>query len=159
MYETSNDLASTTRRSAIEMLNEHLADAIDLHLQAKQAHWNIKGPNFVGLHELFDRVAAQADEYSDLIAERAVALGYVPDGQARAVAAGSPLSPVAAEAIDFHTLVRAMTDRVAQVSESARERMDRIAEWDAVSQDGLIDVVRALEQQQWMLRAQLSDRA
>ena len=56
------------------MLNEHLADAIDLHLQAKEAHWNIKGPNFVGLHELFDRIAAQADEYSDLIAERAVAL-------------------------------------------------------------------------------------
>ena len=65
MYETSNDLASTTRRSAIAILNELLADAIDLHLQAKQAHWNIKGPNFVGLHELFDRVAAQAGEYSD----------------------------------------------------------------------------------------------
>ena len=62
MYETSNDLASTTRRSAVEMLNEHLADAIDLQLQAKQAHWNIKGPHFVGLHELFDRVAAQSGE-------------------------------------------------------------------------------------------------
>ena len=61
--ETSNDLPPTSRRSAIELLNEHLADAIDLHLQAKQAHWNIKGPNFVGLHELFDRVAAQAAEY------------------------------------------------------------------------------------------------
>ena len=66
MYETSNDLASTTRRSAIAILNELLADAIDLHLQAKQAHWNIKGPNFVGLHELFDRVAAQAGEYLGL---------------------------------------------------------------------------------------------
>ena len=77
MYETSNDLALATRRSVVEMLNEHLADAIDLHLQAKQAHWNIKGPNFVGLHELFDRIAAQADEYADLIAERAVALGGV----------------------------------------------------------------------------------
>jgi starvation-inducible DNA-binding protein len=83
----------------------------------------------------------------------------VPDGQARAVAAGSPLSPVPAGAIEFHMVVRAITDRVAQVSESARERMDRIAERDAVSQDVLIDVVRALEQQQWMLRAQLSDRA
>ena len=72
MYETSNDLSLATRRSLSEMLNEHLADAIDLHLQAKQAHWNIKGPSFVGLHELFDRVAAQADEYSDLIAERDV---------------------------------------------------------------------------------------
>jgi starvation-inducible DNA-binding protein len=94
-----------------------------------------------------------------VVAERAVALGYVPDGQARAVAAGSPLSPVAAEAIESHAVVRAITDRIAQVSESARERMDRIAERDAVSQDVLIDVVRGLEQQQWMLRAQLSDRA
>jgi starvation-inducible DNA-binding protein len=55
-------------------------------------------------------------------------------------------------------VVRAITDRIAQVSETARERMDRIAERDAVSQDVLIDVVRALEHQQWMLRAQLSDR-
>ena len=91
MYETSNDLALTRRRSAIEMLNEHLADAIDLHLQAKQAHWNIKGPNFVGLHELFDRVAAQAVEYSDLIAERAVALGGVARGTLQAVSAQSQL--------------------------------------------------------------------
>ena len=60
MYETSNDLLPTTRRSIVEILNEHLADAIDLQLQAKQAHWNVKGPNFVGLHELFDRVASQA---------------------------------------------------------------------------------------------------
>jgi starvation-inducible DNA-binding protein len=91
MYDTSNDLASTTRRSASEMLNEHLADAIDLHLQAKQAHWNIKGPNFVGLHELFDRIAAQAGEYSDLIAERAVALGGVAQGTLQVVSAQSQL--------------------------------------------------------------------
>ena len=85
MYETSNDLPSTTRRSTIEMLNEHLADAIDLQLQAKQAHWNIKGPTVVGLHELFDRVAAQAGEYSDLIAERVVALVGLSRGTLQAV--------------------------------------------------------------------------
>jgi starvation-inducible DNA-binding protein len=83
----------------------------------------------------------------------------VPDGQARAVAAGSPLSPVAAVATESHVVIRLITDRIAQVSETARERMDRIAERDAVSQDVLIDVVRALEHQQWMLRVQLSDRA
>ena len=60
MYETSNDLSAATRRSMIEVLNEHLADAVDLQLQAKQAHWNIKGPSFVGLHQLFDQVAAEA---------------------------------------------------------------------------------------------------
>ena len=85
MYETRNDLAFAARFSLVDMLNEHLADAIDLHLQAKQAHWNIKGLNFVGLHELFDRIAAQADEYSDLIAERGVALGGVARGTLQAV--------------------------------------------------------------------------
>ena len=75
MYGTSNDLAWTRRRSVVGMLNEHPADAIDRHLQAKQAHWNIKGRNFVGRHALFDGIAAEADAYSDLIAERAAALG------------------------------------------------------------------------------------
>jgi starvation-inducible DNA-binding protein len=91
MYETNNDLSETTRRSVIEILNEHLADAIDLPLQAKQAHWNIKGPNFVGLHALFDQVAAHAREYADEIAERAVALGGVARGTVQVVSAQSQL--------------------------------------------------------------------
>jgi starvation-inducible DNA-binding protein len=80
MFETRNDLPPTTRQAAIEMLNVRLADAIDLERQAQQAHWNVKGPNFVGLHELFDRVALQVREYADEIAERAVALGGVAKG-------------------------------------------------------------------------------
>ena len=91
MFETSNDLAPATRRSAIQLLNEHLADAIDLQLQAKQAHWNIKGPNFTGLHELFERVASQASEYADEIAERAVALGGVARGTLQAVSGQTQL--------------------------------------------------------------------
>jgi starvation-inducible DNA-binding protein len=101
---------------------------------------------------------ASWQDLADVVAERAVALGHVPDGQARAVAAGSSLAPVVAEALEGHIVVRQVVDRVAQVSESTRERMDRIAERDAVSQDVLIQVVRTLEQQQWMLRAQLSGR-
>ena len=60
MYETRNDLAESTRKPVVQLLNERLAEAIDLQLQAKQAHWNVKGPNFVGLHDLFDRVAEAA---------------------------------------------------------------------------------------------------
>ena len=92
MYKTSNDLSPATRRSVSELLNEHLANAIDLHMQAKQAHWNIKGPSFVGLHELFDRVASQARDYADDLAERAVALGGVARGTLQAVSAQSQLS-------------------------------------------------------------------
>ena len=136
-----------------------LQDLIDLSLIGKQLHWAVVGHAFRPVHEQLDELVASWRELSDVVAERAVALGSVPDGQARAVAAGSPLSPVAADAIESRAVVRAITDRIAQVSETARERMDRIAEIDAVSQDVLIDVVRALERQQWMLRAQLSDRA
>ena len=75
------------------------------------------------------------------------------------MAGTSQLSPVAADAVDDHVAVREMIDRVAQVSETARERMDRLGESDAVSHDVPIDVDRKLEEQPWMLRAQLSSRA
>jgi starvation-inducible DNA-binding protein len=140
-------------------LQSTLHELVDLSLIGKQLHWAVVGHAFRPVHEQLDELVESWRELADVVAERAVALGYVPDGQARAVAAGSPLSPVEAEAIESHAVIRAITDRVAQVSETARERMDRIAERDAVSQDVLTDVVRALEHQQWMLRAQLSDRA
>src|SRR3954465_9775783 len=147
------------REASAHELQATLHELVDLALIGKQLHWAVVGHAFRPVHEQLDELVESWRELADVVAERAVALGYVPDGQARAVAAGSPLSPVGAEAIEFHAVVRALADRVAQVSERARERMDRIAERDAVSQDVLIDVVRALEQQQWMLRAQLSDRA
>ena len=153
-------LAEPHQREAIaHELESTMQELVDLSLIGKQLHWAVVGHAFRPVHEQLDELVASWRDLADVVAERAVALGYVPDGQARAVAAGSPLSPVAAEAIDFHALVRAITDRVAQVSESARERMDRMAERDAVSQDVLIDVVRTLEHQQWMRRAQVSDRA
>jgi len=147
------------REALAHELQSTMQELVDLSLIGKQLHWAVVGHAFRSVHEQLDEFVASWRDLADAVAERAVALGYVPDGQARAVAAGSPLSPVTAEAIEFHAVIRAITDRVAQVSESARERMDRIAERDAVSQDVLIDVVRTLEQQQWMLRAQLSDRA
>ncbi len=75
LYPTRNDLPEATRRAMITLLNQQLADALDLGLQAKQAHWNVKGPNFLSLHELFDKVATELDELTDELAERAVELG------------------------------------------------------------------------------------
>ena len=98
-------------------------------------------------------------ELGDTVAERAVALGYVPDGQAQAVSANSQLKPVAHASIEDHAVVRELADRVARASELARERMDRLGELDLASQDVLIEVVRRLEKQQWMVRTQLSSRS
>jgi len=140
-------------------LESTLHELVDLALIGKQLHWAVVGHAFWPVHEHLDALVSSWHALADIVAERAVTLGHVPDGQARAVVAGSTLSPVAAEATESHAVVRDLSHRIAQVSESARERMDRVAALDAVSQDVLVDVVRTLEQQQWMLRAQLSDRA
>src|SRR5215475_2977808 len=91
MFKTRNDLPEGVRAKAVELLNARLADCIDLQTQTKQAHWNVKGPNFIALHELFDTVNEAVEDYVDDIAERAVQLGGVAEGTARMVAKRSSL--------------------------------------------------------------------
>ena len=137
-------------------LEATLHDLVNLMLIGKQLHWAVVGRLFRPLHQQLDELVDSWRELSDVVAERAVALGYVPDGQAGAVAAGSEIGPVQGGPIEDHSLVWELTHRIATVSESARTRMDRLGEIDLGSQDVLIDVVRKLEEQQWMLRAQLA---
>ena len=140
-------------------LEATLHDLVGLSLVGKQLHWAVVGQLFRPLHLQLDELVDSWRDLSDVVAERAVALGYVPDGQAQAVAAGSEIGPVARTSIEDHSVVWELTHRIAMVSERARTRMDRLGEIDAVSQDVLIEVVRKLEEQQWMLRAQLGGRA
>ena len=139
-------------------LEATLHELVDLSLIGKQLHWAVVGPLFRTLHLYIDELVDSWRALTDTVAERAVALGYVPDGQARAVATGSQLAAVAPAALVDHAVVWELTHRIAMVSERARARMDRLGELDVASQDVLIDVVRTLEEQQWMLRAQLSGR-
>ena len=141
------------------VLEATLHELIDLSLIGKQLHWAVVGRLFRPLHLHLDELVDSWHELADTVAERAVAVGYVPDGQARAVTRGSELAPVAQSPIEDHTVVRELVHRIAQASELARGRMDRLGEIDLASQDVLIEVVRALEEQQWMLRAQLGTRA
>src|SRR5215475_569100 len=92
MPATRNDLPDNTRKSMIALLNARLADAIDLRLAVKQAHWNVKGPTFIALHELFDQIQGRVDTFVDDIAERAVQLGGQVSGTAQAAVAGSKLT-------------------------------------------------------------------
>lgn len=80
MNPTKNDLSAEIRASLCQLLNERLADLIDLQLQAKQAHWNVKGPSFIALHQLFDSVAEETEEFVDTVAERVVELGGIAEG-------------------------------------------------------------------------------
>src|SRR3954453_7584469 len=117
------------------VLEATLHELVDLSLIGKQLHWAVVGPLFRPLHLHLDELVDSWRELADTVAERAVALGHVPDGQAHAVAAGAQLPALPAEALDDQVVVWEMTHRVAQVSERARERMDRLGELDVVSQD------------------------
>jgi len=158
MFETSNDLSMATRQPVIEMLNEHLANAIDLQLQAKQAHWNIKGPNFVGLHELFDRVAAEATAYADVIAERAVALGGIARGTLQAVSGRSQLREYPVSVRQWHEHVRAMQSAVAVFGGGVRRAIDEASALkDADTADLFTEISRGTDKTLWMIEAHLQE--
>src|SRR5258707_14755685 len=91
MDETENDISENRRSELNGLMNQRLADAVDLQLQMKQAHWNVKGPHFIGLHELFDQIDEAVESYVDLIAERIVQLGGIAEGTVRVAAARSRL--------------------------------------------------------------------
>jgi starvation-inducible DNA-binding protein len=147
------------REGVGQQLQATLHELLDLSLIGKQLHWAVVGPLFRPLHLQLDELVESWRDLSDTVAERAVALGFIPDGQAAAVAAGSQLAPVATDSLEDHVVVRDLTHRVAEVSERVRTRMNRLGDADVASQDVLIEVVRELEKQQWMLRAQLGEHA
>src|SRR3989442_14854244 len=125
MYPTKNDLPEGTRRQVIELCNARLADAIDLQTQCKQAHWNVKGPNFIALHKLFDEVNDGVEEYVDLIAERAVQLGGVADGTARVAAKRSSLPEYSVRGGDGREHVEALSAVLSAFGKPVRARIDR----------------------------------
>ena len=136
-------------------LQATLLELVDLSLLGKQLHWSVVGPQFRPLHLYLDELIDSWRELADTVAERAVALGYWPDGQADTVAAGSQVARVERGAIDDRHVLRELAQRLAEVDERARGRMDRLAELDSASEDVLVEAVRALEEQLWMIRAQL----
>ena len=136
-------------------LQATLLELVDLSLLGKQLHWSVVGPHFRPLHLFLDELTESWRDLADTVAERAVAIGFWPDGQADAVAAGSEVKRVERGAVEDRSLLRELVQRTAEVSERTRVRMDRLAELDSASEDVLVSVVRALEEQLWMIRAQL----
>src|SRR5437879_13413267 len=108
MYETENDIPKAERTELNTLINQRLADLVDLQMQLKQAHWNVKGPHFIGLHELFDKIAEEVESYVDLIAERVVQLGGIAQGTVRVAAAHSRLDEYPPEIADGSAHVEAV---------------------------------------------------
>ena len=154
LFETKNDLPHDTRVQAVELLGQRLADCIDLQTQCKQAHWNVKGPNFIALHKLFDEINEAVEDYVDLIAERIVQLGGVAEGTARAVAAKSALIDYPLALSDGEEHVAALSDSLAQFGRTARIGIEEMNELeDADSADILTEVSRGTDKWLWFVEA------
>lgn len=151
---TKHGLDVEARTGAIALLNARLADAIDLELQAKQAHWNVKGPNFIGLHELFDKVAAAAAAFKDDIAERAVMLGGIAVGTAQAVVERTTLPPYPSEAQDWHAHVDCLASALAKFGTALRKGIEDATELeDAVTADLFTGIAHEVDKYMWFVEA------
>ena len=156
MYRTRNDLPESARTKLVELLNARLADAIDLQTQCKQAHWNVKGPEFIALHKLFDEVNEAVEEYVDLIAERAVQLGGVADGTARVAAKRSSLPEYPVKGGDGREHVGALSAVLAAFGKLVRAEIDRANELsDADTADLFTEVSRGVDKWLWFVEAHL----
>jgi starvation-inducible DNA-binding protein len=154
LYPTKNDLSPSVRGQVAAMLNQHLADAIDLQTQTKMAHWNVKGPNFVALHKLFDEVHDAVAEYVDLIAERAVQLGGIAEGTARIAALRSNLEEYPAGIGAGSRHVEALSAGLAACGTGMRRAIDEAA-WlgDACTADLFTQVARGIDKWLWFVEA------
>ncbi len=152
----SSPLSADATKVTGEALQATLVDMIDLSLLGKQAHWNVVGPLFKTVHEHLDEVVDTARQYSDEVAERAVALGVNPDGSAATVASESPLSSLAPAWVSTEDAVAAVVDALDTITGRLRERIAVLDEADLVTQDLIIEITDAIEQHRWMFSAQLS---
>jgi starvation-inducible DNA-binding protein len=154
LYPTKNDLPEPSRINAIGLLNQRLADCIDLQTQCKQAHWNVKGPNFIALHKLFDEINEEVEEYVDLLAERIVQLGGIAEGTARSVAGRSSLRDYPLNLSSGTEHVAALSDALAQFGRAARIAIEEMNELeDADSADIMTQISRGVDKWLWFVEA------
>lgn len=154
MFTTKNDLPVASRKKLIELLNARLADSIDLQTQTKQAHWNVKGANFIALHELFDKVNEAVEDYVDDIAERAVQLGGVADGTARSIAKRTTLPEYPANTVDGMSHVEALSTVLAAYGKAIRHAIEEANELkDADTADLFTEVSRGIDKWLWFVEA------
>lgn len=156
IYRTKNDLPAQLREKMIVLLNARLADSIDLQTQCKQAHWNVKGPDFIALHELFDKVNEEVEEYVDLIAERAVQLGGVAEGTIQGAVKKTQLKPYGARGGSGHEHVQALSSALAAYGKLVRAAIDvsdRAGDKDTA--DIFTEISRGTDKWLWFVEAHL----
>lgn len=156
MHFTHNTLSENIRTQSVELLNKHLAAAIDLHAQMKQAHWNVRGPGFIGIHELFDKVSEAVEIYSDMIAERAGGLGGTAFGTIQVAAERSFLVPYPLGVADTQQHIFAVAGALAAFGQSVREAVNTATTiGDADTADILTEISRGIDQQLWFVESHI----
>lgn len=156
MFESRINIPTESRHALIELLNARLVDTIDLQTQAKFAHWNVKGHDFYQLHLLFDSIAQHLEDGVDLIAERITALGGRANGTARQAAANSSLEEYDLNALNGIEHVRVLADRLASLSNAAREAIDLSDELgDKGTSDLFTEIVRTADKDLYFLESHL----
>ena len=154
LTHTRNSLPEKTRLKMTALLQERLADSIDLMMQAKQAHWNVKGPNFIALHELFDKVYADTGKYTDELAERIVQLGGRAAGTIRVAAAQSSLPEYPLEITSGRKHVAELAHALAFHGELVRQAIEHATKLgDADTADIFTGISRGLDADLWFVEA------
>jgi starvation-inducible DNA-binding protein len=158
MHRTVNDLAANAKKASIELLNARLADGIDLALLTKQAHWNIKGPQFIALHEMIDGFRDEIDEHTDTMAERVVQLGGTALGTTQAVAEASTLTAYPTDIYTSKDHLAALIERYGKAANLVRKAIDQASEvGDADTADIFTAYSRALDKSLWFLEAHVQE--
>jgi starvation-inducible DNA-binding protein len=156
MYKTKNDLPEKTRTEVIAILNAHLANSVDLMHQAKQAHWNMKGPTFIALHKLFDEIVDAAEDYMDLLAERVVQLGGTAEGTIQNAAKRSMLKEYSLSISAERDHVEALSSALAFYGKGARRAIDQTDELgDKDTADIFTEISRGADKYLWFVEAHL----
>ena len=154
MYETENDISQKRRSELNALMNQRLADAVDLQTQMKQAHWNVKGPHFIGLHELFDQIDEAVESYVDLIAERIVQLGGIALGTVREAAARSRLEEYPLAIADGAAHVEAVARALSTFGREARMTIEEANAFDdADTADMFTEISRGIDKWLWFVEA------
>jgi starvation-inducible DNA-binding protein len=157
LRKTRNDIPSNSRTAVVAMLNARLADAIDLALATKQAHWNLRGPQFIAVHEMLDDFRTELDTHVDTMAERVVQLGGVADGTTQAVAESTSLDAYPRDLVKIEDHLAALADRYGKAAHSVRNGIESADEADdADSADLLTAYSRDLDKYLWMIEAHIT---
>lgn len=157
-YRSRNDMPEEIRAQVIDILNARLAESLDLQSQIKQAHWNAKGRNFIGFHELMDMIHAAVLVYTDDIAERATALGGIVNGTVRDAAKESALNEYPHEIVTVPEHVEAISNSLAQFGKNVRQSIDETDELqDKDTADLFTEISRGIDKYLWLVEAHTQD--